>query len=114
MECWPRHWCCSSRRSWGTISLYLDVLGKENDFSSLRGANALSRAADPSPAALRASASPRFRGARRNFWTLALERHDWRRPPLFDAWLVAISPLFRSCRARSRGNSCLMAPMLLS
>jgi len=18
MECWPRHWCCSSRRSWGT------------------------------------------------------------------------------------------------
>ena len=39
------------------ISLYLDMLGKENDFSSLRGANALSRAADPSPAALRASAS---------------------------------------------------------
>jgi hypothetical protein len=35
MECWPRHWCCSSRRSWGTISLYLDMLGKEHDFSSL-------------------------------------------------------------------------------
>jgi len=28
-------------------------------------------------------------------------------PPLFGAWLVAISPLFRSCLARSRGNSCL-------
>ena len=35
MECWPRRWCCSSRRSWGTISLCLDMLGKENDFSSL-------------------------------------------------------------------------------
>ena len=35
-------------------------------------------------------------------------------PPLFDAWLVAISSKCRSCWARSRGNSCLMAPMLLS
>jgi hypothetical protein len=24
MECWPRHWCCSSRRSWGIISVVGD------------------------------------------------------------------------------------------
>jgi hypothetical protein len=33
---------------------------------------------------------------------------------LFDAWLVAIPPLCRSCWARSRGNICLIAPMSLS
>jgi len=35
-------------------------------------------------------------------------------PPLFDARLGAIPPLFRSCWSRSRGNICPIAPMLLS
>ena len=33
-------------------------------------------------------------------------------PPLFEAWLVAISSKCRSCWARSRGKSCRMAPIL--
>jgi hypothetical protein len=33
---------------------------------------------------------------------------------LFGAWLVAISSKCRFCWARSRGNSCLIAPMLLN
>lgn len=35
-------------------------------------------------------------------------------PPLSEAWLGAMSSKCRSCWARSRGKSCLMAPMLLS